>query len=118
MEVPFFFLGSTGNVPDTVMVTKSTFDNDNAEFGGALYTEGIAYADVQACTFCNNIAYQGVGGAMYSNGYYQRYTSVLLANSAFIHNSAPADVNNGKVLGNDLDSLALQTSCSKVEACI
>ncbi len=49
---------------------------------------------------------------MYLYGLSQRYTSVLLANSAFIHNSVPASPAEGQFLEDSLDSLAFQTSCS------
>ena len=106
------FDGSSGFVSDTMTVINSTFDNNHAVYGGAIYTSGIGYADVQACTFRNNIAYQGAGGAVYLDGLSQRYTNVLLANSAFIDNSVPATVADGGILGSSLDSLSLQTSCS------
>lgn len=107
-----FCVGSSGFVPDSIIVTRSAFDNKVAVFGGAVYTEGISYANVQACTFRNNIAYQGIGGAMYLYGLAQRYTSVLLANTAFVHNSVPASPAEGQFLEDSLDSLAVQTSCS------
>ena len=106
------FSGSEGFVSDTMIVTRSTFDNNVAVYGGAMYTSGIGYADIQACTFRNNIAFQGAGGAVYLDGLSQRYTSVLLADSAFIHNSVPANAAAGQILGDTLDSLSLQTSCS------
>ena len=106
------FYGSSGFVSDTMMVTRSTFDNNNAVYGGAMYTNGIGYADIQACTFRNNIAYQGAGGAVYLDGLSERYTSALLADSTFVHNSVPANVAAGEILGVSLDDLSLQTSCS------
>jgi predicted outer membrane repeat protein len=106
------FYGSSGFVSDTMTVTRSTFDNNHAVYGGAVYTEAIGYADVHNCTFHNNMAYQGVGGAVYINGLFQRYTNVLLANSAFIHNSVPDSVADGEFDVNALSSLSFQTSCS------
>ncbi|DBB01561.1 TPA: hypothetical protein ACH3X1_000209 [Trebouxia sp. C0004] len=106
------FYGSSGFVSDTMIVTRSTFDNNHAVYGGAIFTSGIGYADIQGCTFRNNIAYQGTGGAVYLDGLSQRYTNVLLANSAFIDNSVPATAADGGIDGSSLDSLSLQSSCS------
>ena len=106
------FYGSLGMMSDTMIVTRSTFDNNSAVYGGAMYTSGIGYADIQACTFRNNIAYQGVGGAVYLDGLSGRYTSALLADSAFIHNYVPADGAADEFFEDGLDSLTLQTSCS------
>lgn len=106
------FDGSSGFVSDTMIVTRSIFHNNSAVYGGAIYTEAIGYANIQACVFRNNIAYQGTGGAVYLNGLSTRYTSVLLADSAFTHNSVPASAADGESFTSSLDSLALQTSCS------
>ncbi len=65
------FYGSSGFVSDTMIVTRSTFDNNHVVYGGAIYTTAIGYADIEACTFHNNIAYQGTGGAVYLDGLFQ-----------------------------------------------
>ena len=46
------------------IVINSTFDSNNGEFGGAIMTFGFD-TNIYNCSFCNNSAFNGDGGAIY-----------------------------------------------------
>lgn len=66
-------------------IRNTTFLNNTAPFGGAIYVGGNSYLDVDNCTFIENSAstYNDGGGAIYNDG-----AVMLINNSVFIANNA------------------------------
>lgn len=51
-----------------VVITRCNFTDNQAYFGGGLYSEGSGGARLRYCTFTGNSALTGAGGAIYSLG--------------------------------------------------
>ena len=104
--------GAIANSGGILTVKGCVFCNNKADTGGAIFNSDDALAIIQNCTFVNNAAVVGDGGAIYNGVYYEEMfgTGESLANiysSIFWNNSAAGD---GQELANS-EAVALIDNC-------
>ena len=85
-----FYYGSRGHSSDYLRLPSSTFSQNSAYSGGAVYAD-LTYMGVDSCLFEANQCAKGVGGALTFHGHSNQAGNVLLLNSSLVGNLVADD---------------------------
>lgn len=107
-----YFTENPSTFPNTLTLTDSSFDKNDADEGGGVYAE-VVDVSVSGSTFSNNLASNvgfGGGGGIHVRSFVVTGSSVDISNSTFSGNHANQDGGGIYLNGSTIDALISSTT--------